>query len=149
MMLPRRVAHGASRGEAMIKMMRVMTVLLVCASSEGGSAATARPGGSDAAAGGAGDALAPASAAPSEAPTGFGGNNGFVDDATQAADREVFDEVEEVDDGLGPIYNAQACRECHQSPVSGAGSQVTQLRVGHLAPFAPFPNPTILLAAAT
>jgi CxxC motif-containing protein (DUF1111 family) len=35
-----------------------------------------------------------------------------------------------VTDGLGPLYNAQACGECHQSPVSGAGSQVTELRVG-------------------
>ena len=27
--------------------------------------------------------------------------------------RFVFEEVEQVADGLGPTYNAQACRECH------------------------------------
>src|SRR5262249_6885272 len=27
-------------------------------------------------------------------------------------------------------YNAQACRECHQNPVSGSGSQITETRAG-------------------
>ena len=120
----------------MFRIRRAMVVLLVWASGEGGSST---------AAGEAADALAPARATPSEAPTGFTGNNGFVDDATQAADREIFDEVEQVDEGLGPVYNAQACRECHQSPVSGAGSQVTELRVGHLDRFGRFASPTIPL----
>ena len=30
-----------------------------------------------------------------------------------------------------PIYNAQSCAECHQNPVSGGISQVTELRAGH------------------
>ena len=47
------------------------------------------------------------------------------------AARAIFDEVEQIDDGLGPVYNAQSCRECHQNPVSGAGSQVTEFRSGH------------------
>ena len=68
-----------------------------------------------------------------EAPAGFDGNsNGLVDDKTFAEDREVFDEVEDVEDGLGPLYNAQSCRECHQNPISGSSSQITELRVGHL-----------------
>jgi len=48
-------------------------------------------------------------------------------------DKNAFDDKEEAkDDGLGPIYNAQSCRECHQNPVSGAGSQITETRVGHV-----------------
>ncbi|HEY6214833.1 MAG TPA: di-heme oxidoredictase family protein, partial [Vicinamibacterales bacterium] len=30
------------------------------------------------------------------------------------------------------VYNAQSCAECHQSPVTGAGSQISELRAGHL-----------------
>ncbi|HXJ07520.1 MAG TPA: di-heme oxidoredictase family protein [Candidatus Acidoferrum sp.] len=68
----------------------------------------------------------------SEAPTGFDNkSNGLVDDATHSADQAKFDEVEAVSDGLGPLYNAQSCRECHQNPTSGGSSQVTELRVGH------------------
>src|SRR5438132_1370023 len=52
----------------------------------------------------------------SEAPTGFDNqSNGMVDEATHQADQVKFDEVENVSDGLGPLYNAQSCRECHQS----------------------------------
>ena len=66
-------------------------------------------------------AIAPTLAA-TQAPTGFGNaSNGAVSESTHVADRAVFDEVETVDDGLGPLYNAQACRECHQNPISGGG----------------------------
>jgi len=69
-----------------------------------------------------------------EAPAGFDEQtNGLVDQATHEADREVFDELEFVEDGLGPVYNAQACGECHQSPVPGAVSQITELRAGRRA----------------
>lgn len=69
-----------------------------------------------------------------EAPTGFDNKtNGMVDDATHQADQAKFDEVEQLSDGLGPLYNAQSCRECHQNPVSGGPSQVSELRVGHLS----------------
>ncbi len=47
------------------------------------------------------------------------------------ADREIFGEAEAADEGLGPVYNAQACRECHQNPIVGGISQVTELRAGH------------------
>ena len=60
-----------------------------------------------------------------------------------------FEEVELVSDGLGPLYNAQSCRECHQSPVSGAASQVAELRVGHLGPDGHFRNPEIPIAHGT
>src|SRR6202521_2738299 len=82
-----------------------------------------------------------------EAPTGFDNkNNGGGDDATHPADQTKFEEVEQLSDGLGPLYNAQSCRECHQSPVSGAASQVAELRVGHQGPEGHFRNPDIPIA---
>ncbi len=91
--------------------------------------------------------LAPAAAQMTEAPTGFDNkSNGMVDDATHLADQEVFDAVESMEDGLGPLYNAQSCRECHQNPTSGGASQVTELRVGHLGPDGRFRNPSIPIA---
>jgi CxxC motif-containing protein (DUF1111 family) len=84
---------------------------------------------------------------PSEAPAGFDDkSNGMVDEATHQADQENFDEVETVEDGLGPLYNAQSCRECHQDPKSGSASQITELRVGHLGPDGRFRNPRIPIA---
>src|SRR5215471_5299729 len=61
-------------------------------------------------------------------------SNGAVAESTHAADRNAFDETEDLSDGLGPLYNAQSCRECHQNTVSGGASQVTELRVGHNGP---------------
>jgi len=83
----------------------------------------------------------------SDAPTGFDSKaNGMVDDATHQADQAKFEEVEQLSNGLGPLYNAQSCRECHQNPVSGAASQVTELRVGHQGPDGRFRNPDIPIA---
>jgi CxxC motif-containing protein (DUF1111 family) len=82
-----------------------------------------------------------------EAPAGFDNkSNGLVDDPTHQADQAKFDEVEGVADGLGPLYNAQSCRECHQNPASGGASQITELRVGHLGPNHRFLNPNIPIA---
>jgi len=76
---------------------------------------------------------------PVEAPTGFDNRtNGFVDQATFDAAREAFQEKEQIADGLGPVYNAQSCAECHQNPVTGAISQVTELRAWHLGFFGNF-----------
>ena len=92
-------------------------------------------------------ALAVFASALTEAPSEFDNkSNGMVDDATHQADQAKFDEVEAIADGLGPLYNAQSCRECHQSPVSGGLSQVTELRVGHLGPKGQFENPSIPIA---
>lgn len=84
-------------------------------------------------------------AAPQEALTGFDDqSNGFSDPTRRQADQKFFEEVEHIaPDGLGPLYNAQSCRECHQTPVSGAASQVTELRVGHLNAHGQFQNPQI------
>jgi len=67
-----------------------------------------------------------------EAPAGFdGATNGFVDQATHDADAAVFGEEQSLADGLGPVYNAAACSQCHANPVVGGLSQVTNLRAGH------------------
>ncbi len=90
----------------------------------------------------------PTSAA--EAPTGFDNrSNGAGNDSIHQADQDAFDEVEEIADGLGPLYNAQACRECHQNPTSGGASQITELRVGHLGPDGRFRNADIPIARGT
>lgn len=47
-------------------------------------------------------------------------------------DRFIFEEVETIADGLGPVYNAQSCRECHQNVVTGGASQVAEQRSGRL-----------------
>jgi CxxC motif-containing protein (DUF1111 family) len=46
--------------------------------------------------------------------------------------RFIFEEVEKIADGLGPTYNAQSCRECHQNVVTGGASQIAEHRTGHL-----------------
>src|SRR3989442_6481791 len=83
----------------------------------------------------------------SEAPSAFDNkSNGVVDDSTHEADQTAFDEVEEIADGLGPLYNAQSCRECHQNPTSGGPSQISELRVGHLGPDGQFRDADIPIA---
>jgi CxxC motif-containing protein (DUF1111 family) len=69
-----------------------------------------------------------------EAPTGFDNlTNGAVDQTTFTSAEAVFEEVEQPSpDGLGPVYNAQSCRECHQNMVTGGASQVSEVRVGHM-----------------
>jgi CxxC motif-containing protein (DUF1111 family) len=97
-------------------------------------------------------ALILATAAPqlTQAPAGFDNkSNGVTDDTTHQADQKTFEQVEQLSDGLGPLYNAQSCRECHQNPVSGAASQVTELRVGHQGPDGHFRNPEIPIAHGT
>ena len=71
--------------------------------------------------------------AATEAPAGFDGlTNGFISQTDFDAARLTFVEQEGIDEGLGPVYNAQSCGECHQNPVTGAISQITELRAGHL-----------------
>src|SRR5437899_5949651 len=72
------------------------------------------------------------SQAPAEAPTGFDNlTNGFTTQTQFDADKVVFEEREGIDEGLGPVFNAQSCVECHQNPVTGAISQITEVRAGH------------------
>jgi len=71
-----------------------------------------------------------------DAPAGFDNlTNGFTSQAQFDLDRAVYEAREEADEGLGPVYNAQACAECHQNPVTGATSQITELRVARFDSF--------------
>src|SRR6204780_4639428 len=56
-------------------------------------------------------------------------NAGFVPD-TFAIDQQNFEEREGNDTGLGPVYNATSCADCHQNPVTGGPSQMTEVRAG-------------------
>jgi CxxC motif-containing protein (DUF1111 family) len=77
-----------------------------------------------------------------EAPAGFDNlTNGFLTQTQFDVDLATFDGREDIADGLGPVYNAQACAECHQNPVSGATSQITELRAGTLDGANNFTNP--------
>ena len=83
-----------------------------------------------------------------EAPTGFDNlTNGFdqqgppfeeINEDTVVPLRSfndkrfIFEEVETNADGLGPTYNSQSCRECHQNVVTGGASQVAEHRTGRL-----------------
>jgi CxxC motif-containing protein (DUF1111 family) len=44
----------------------------------------------------------------------------------------IFNELENVADGLGPVYNDAGCGSCHQAPVVGGISQTKELRAGHM-----------------
>ena len=82
---------------------------------------------------------------PVEAATGFDDvsiNAGFVSDKQHHLDTITFDAVDGITDGLGPIYNAQSCRECHQNTVSGSISQITELRAG-INEYGVFSNPCV------
>jgi CxxC motif-containing protein (DUF1111 family) len=60
-----------------------------------------------------------------------------------ALDQQIYETLHDVTSGLGPVYNARSCVECHQNPVSGGASQFTELRVGHLDAAGNFVNPTV------
>jgi len=81
-------------------------------------------------------------------PTTTNGPNGLVPPtgiASFAEAQEAFEEQEPLDQGLGPVYNDKACVNCHQNPVSGGISQITELRVGHNDAFGNFVNPNITI----
>ena len=70
----------------------------------------------------------------------------MVDDATFGGlPKRVFEEEDGVDKGLGPLYNARSCAECHQNPVTGGGSQVAEFRIGHFDRHGNFVNPNITI----
>ncbi|SJM90061.1 di-heme oxidoredictase family protein [Crenothrix polyspora] len=66
-----------------------------------------------------------------EAPAGFdNGSNGFVLQGDFNNDKVLFEKRHTVAGGLGPVYNAQSCADCHTNPITGGSSQVTVLRAG-------------------
>ena len=50
---------------------------------------------------------------------------------TYALDQARFEQDHDAKTGLGPVFNARACVDCHQNPVSGGSSQFTEIRAGH------------------
>ena len=79
---------------------------------------------------------------------GFGAKGAPIDEcvATPVPGRSfednkfIFSEIETVDDGLGPVYNAPGCGDCHDNADVGGISQIRELRAGHLVNGA-FVNP--------
>ena len=64
---------------------------------------------------------------------------------TYALDQQIFERREDPALGLGPVFNATSCAECHQNPVTGGPSQITEVRVGHKDANGTFANPSILI----
>lgn len=106
---------------------------------------------------GASIATAAAQQAATEAPAGFDTptlvenpgsgsvSNGIAEPAGDSfvLDQQIYELTHDVNSGLGPVFNARACADCHQNPVSGGASQFTELRVGHNDANGNFVNPTI------
>lgn len=81
----------------------------------------------------------------SENPGSQSKGNGLVDDATFGGMQAAFEEEEGLDRGIGPLYNARACADCHQNPVTGGGSQIAEFRVGHFDRHGNFVNANIAI----
>ena len=64
---------------------------------------------------------------------------------TFALDQAQFERRHDASTGLGPVFNATACVECHNNGVAGAASQFTEQRVGHNDANGNFVNPTIAI----
>src|SRR5262245_53253079 len=45
----------------------------------------------------------------------------------------IYSEIETVEDGLGPLYNAPGCADCHDNSDVGGLSQIRELRAGRFA----------------
>jgi CxxC motif-containing protein (DUF1111 family) len=98
-----------------------------------------------------------------DAPTGFDGrSNGFAEEycANQhtlknspyspeipyaqcnfAEAVDQFAEIEDLDDGIGPVFNATSCGGCHAVPVLGGSTQITEKRAGIFDGFTFFDHP--------
>ena len=74
-------------------------------------------------------------------------SNGLAEtgDNTFAVGQSHFEEEETVADGLGPVYNDKSCANCHQNPVTGGISQITEFRAGHLDGNGNFVAPTVTI----
>ena len=83
----------------------------------------------------------------SENPGSLSVSNGLPEPTgdTFTEDQAAFEEADGVDKGLGPIYNARSCADCHQSPVTGGVSQVAEFRVGHVDGSGNFVSPTLVI----
>jgi mono/diheme cytochrome c family protein len=72
-------------------------------------------------------------------------SNGIAEPSgdTFALDQAQFERRHDQSTGLGPVFNATACAECHQNGVTGAASQITEIRAGHRDRNGNFTNPTV------
>jgi CxxC motif-containing protein (DUF1111 family) len=79
-----------------------------------------------------------------EAPTGFDNlTNGFASQSDFDIDNTQF--IEDADlPALGPNFNARSCGDCHDTPVVGGGSQVTEHRVSRDEPGDPIAAATLI-----
>ena len=50
------------------------------------------------------------------------------------AGKDEFQDVETVENGLGPVFNEASCASCHSDPVVGGGSKRLETRFGRLRP---------------
>src|SRR5271169_4485789 len=96
---------------------------------------------------------------PQEAPSGFATPMVLSSPGTQSVsnglaeppgdnfplDQTVFEKTHDASTGLGPLFNETSCVTCHQSPVTGAASQITEVRVGHRDDNGNFVNPTVTI----
>lgn len=94
-----------------------------------------------------------------EAPTGFDTPTLAVNPGSQsvsngipepsgdsfALDQAKFEQNHDVNDGLGPLFNATSCATCHANGITGAASQMSEIRVGHRDATGNFVNPTVLI----
>src|SRR5580700_3699843 len=64
---------------------------------------------------------------------------------TFALDQAQFERRHDPSTGLGPVFNATSCSECHNNGVSGAAGQFTELRAGHHDANGNFVNPTVVI----
>lgn len=67
-----------------------------------------------------------------EAPMGYDGKtNGYLNQADYQLGLDEFNNVETLQDGLGPVFNDVSCQACHKGPIDGGASQVKVQRAGY------------------
>src|ERR1700729_1060413 len=64
---------------------------------------------------------------------------------TFALDQAQFERRHDASTGLGPVFNATACVDCHNNGVAGSASQFTEQRFGHIDSNGNFVNPIITI----
>jgi CxxC motif-containing protein (DUF1111 family) len=68
-----------------------------------------------------------------EAPAGFDNRtNGHLSQVDFDAFREIFEEAEEEEEGLGPTFNDLSCVACHSAGAVGGSSTVVETRAGSI-----------------
>ena len=120
--------------------MRILTSIPCAAALIAAFALTAQEGATEAP---AGFTTPPLTQSPAPQTT----SNGLAEPPgdTFVLDQLQFERVHDPTNGLGPLFNATSCAQCHQNNVTGSASQITELRVGHQDGQGNFVNPTVLI----